>query len=93
MSNGAGSAGAPVTLSYAVADAPTGYTVNATVEIDGSVEVRTAISGGFTLTTGRLTSSGTFIVLYTVRGTVTMQDSSGNIVASRANPPTNYYGA
>ena len=92
VTNGADSSGAPVTLTFVVADAPTGYTVNVTVEIDGSVEVRTAIGGGYTLTTGRLTSSGTFIVLYTVRGKVTMQDRSGNVVAMRAIPPTIYYG-
>ena len=93
VSNCAGSSGAPETLSFVVADAPTGYTVNSTVEIDGSVDVRTGISSGFTLTTGRLPSSGTFIVLHTVRGTLTMQDGSGNVVASRAIPPTTYYGA
>ena len=93
VTNGSGSAGAPVTLAFAVADAPSGYTVNALVEIDAAITALTAITSGVTLTTGRLTSAGGFIVAYTVRGSITMQDSAGNIIASRAIPPTNYFGA
>jgi hypothetical protein len=93
-SPGAGVASA-INLNYTLADAPSGAVVNAVLTPRNITTTFVALTTGDQVATGRpfaSSASAPYSTLWTLSGTVTLTDSSGNVLHSKTITTTQYYG-
>lgn len=90
-----GTSGVAFNLNYTLGDAPAGAVVSALLTPRGVATAFPNIITGDQVATGRPLangSGGVFLTLYTLSGTVTLSDASGNVLQQRTITPVQYYG-
>jgi hypothetical protein len=81
-----------LTVSWTVADAPTGATYSMQVLFDGSTQTLSPVSSGVVLRTGTYGSSGVgHTNLFTTGGLLSMISASGAVLAQQLIPAVSYY--